>query len=106
MTLSTAITCLKKPSNVIVCFQALCGEKSIASMTSIITSLNSKDAKYIDKCSDWSAAGHFVVEYRGTPKNAVLAIPRNDLLYVWTNCPLTSNAVERIQNARRNILYH
>ena len=57
--LSSAITCLKKPTNIIACFQALCGERSMASMTSIVTSLSSKDAKYVDKHCDWSAASHW-----------------------------------------------
>ena len=66
--LSTAITCLEKCTVVIACFQALCGERCVASMTSTVTSLNIKDAKCIDKYVDWSAA-YFLVDYRRASKN-------------------------------------
>ena len=42
--LSSAITCLKKPTNIIACFQSLCGERCVVSMTSIVTTINSEDA--------------------------------------------------------------
>lgn len=95
-TLSTAITCLKKPTNIIACFQALCGERSVASMTSIVTSLNSKDAKYVDKYSDWSAASHWASWWSTEEHLRMLCLPFSEMTsQVWTSCPSTSNAVER-----------
>ena len=37
----------------------LCLERGVASMTSIVSSLNVKDAKDVDKYADWSAASHW-----------------------------------------------
>ena len=81
--MSTAITCLKKPTNIIACFQALCGERSAASMTSIVTSLNSKDAKYVDK-HRWAL---ILSTAEGT--NFTLApFPYKHLLVIERNCLL------------------
>ena len=94
--LSTAITCLKKPTNIIGCFQALCGEKSVLSMTTIVTSLNSEDAKYVDKHCDWSAASHWASWWSTEERLRMLSLPFSDMTsHVWKCCPSTSNAIKR-----------
>ena len=50
------VQCYHMLKKIIACFQAMCGERNITSMTNIAHSLNSKDAHYVDKHSDWSAA--------------------------------------------------
>ena len=39
-TLSQAITYLKKRTSIIACFEVMCGETSVASLTKVVTSLN------------------------------------------------------------------
>lgn len=88
---------LKKANHhFIACFQALCGERSTTSMTSIITSLNNTDAKYVDKHRDWSAASHWATWWSTEEHLRMLCLPFSVITSrVWTSCPLTSNAVER-----------
>ena len=95
-TLSAAITCLHKQTNVIACFEALCGERSVVSMIKIVTSLNLKDAKFVDKHADWSAANHWASWWTRDEHLRMLCLPFSEMASgVWKSCPSTSNAVER-----------
>ena len=81
-------------------------ERSIASMTSIVTSLNSKDAKQMDECSDWSAVINWASWWSREEHIRMLCLPLNFsemTSLVWISCPSTYY-VERKRG--ENILYH
>ena len=65
-------------------------------MTSIVTSLNVKDAKEVDKHADWSAASHWASWWTTDKHLRMLCLPFSEMTsQVWKSCPSTSNAVER-----------
>ena len=87
---------LKSPVQVIACFEALYGVRTIVELLNKVPSIcRTEDAQFVDKNFDWTAARNWAQWWTRATHLRMLSKTFSSAPDTWTNCPTTTNAVER-----------
>ena len=87
---------LKSAVQVIACFEALCGVRTIVELLNKVPSIcRTEDAQFVEKNCDWTAAKNWAQWWTRATHLRMLSKTFSSAPDTWTNCPTTTNAVER-----------
>ena len=85
---------LKSPIQVIACFEALCGVRTIVELLNKVPSIcRTEGAQFVDRNCDWTAARNWAQWWTRATHLRMLSKTFSSVPDTWTNCP--TNAVER-----------
>jgi len=95
--IANSITKLESSIDIVACFEALCGARTVNSLLIKLPSLCCKnDADFIDHECDWSMAKNWAQWWTICSHLRMLSATFTAMdKDVWSRCPSTTNPVER-----------
>ncbi len=96
MNIAKHISYLTSSIQVIACFEALCGVRSVADLLQKVPSVcSASDAAFVDKKCTWKAAKNWPYWWTRSTRLKMLSQVFSQVPETWSSCPATTNAVER-----------